>query len=138
ATGYRVYAYFDVKRDPRDWICNFFVVNPRIGRYNFCVSSAGANVSRFVLADALEHLRLEPVTKFDYILYSLVPMPLLMRYLRDTALKRWVRTVARRGVRIPWTYPADGSWARRYARIVGLNLVRKCLRHFPRPTDSGF
>ncbi|MGP4975301.1 carboxylate--amine ligase [Brachybacterium tyrofermentans] len=138
ATGYRGYANFDVKRDPRDGTWKFFEVNPRIGRNNFYVSSAGANVSRFVAADAIEHRRLEPVTEFDEILYSLVPMPLLMRYLRDPALKRWVRTVARRGVRNPWTYPADGSWARRYARIVGLNHVRKFLRHYPRPTDSGF
>ncbi|MGO1976978.1 carboxylate--amine ligase [Brachybacterium tyrofermentans] len=138
ATGYRGYANFDVKRDPRDGTWKFFEVNPRIGRNNFYVSSAGANVSRFVVADAIEHRLLEPVTEFDEILYSLVPMPLLMRYLRDPALKRWVRTVARRGVRNPWTYPADGSWARRYARIVGLNHVRKFLRHYPRPTDSGF
>ncbi|MGO2047904.1 MAG: carboxylate--amine ligase, partial [Brachybacterium tyrofermentans] len=128
ATGYRGYANFDVKRDPRDGTWKFFEVNPRIGRNNFYVSSAGANVSRFVVADAIEHRLLEPVTEFDEILYSLVPMPLLMRYLRDPALKRWVRTVARRGVRNPWTYPADGSWARRYARIVGLNHVRKFLR----------
>ncbi|MGP5386629.1 carboxylate--amine ligase [Brachybacterium tyrofermentans] len=138
ATGYRGYANFDVKRDPRDGTWKFFEVNPRIGRNNFYVSSAGANVSRFVVADAIEHRLLEPVTEVDEILYSLVPMPLLMRYLRDPALKRWVRTVARRGVRNPWTYPADGSWARRYARIVGLNHVRKFLRHYPRPTDSGF
>lgn len=138
ATGYRGYANFDVKRDPRDGTWKFFEVNPRIGRNNFYVSSAGANVSRFVVADAIENRRLDPVTEVDEILYSLVPMPLLMRYLRDPALKRWVRTVARRGVRNPWTYAADGSWARRYARIVGLNHVRKFLRHYPRPTDSGF
>ena len=138
ATGYRGFANFDVKRDPRDGTWKFFEVNPRIGRNNFYVSTAGANVSRFVVADAVEHRRIEPVTQFDEILYSLVPMPLLMRYLRDPALKRWVRTVARRGVRNPWTYPADGRWARRYARIVALNHVRKFLRHYPRPTDSGF
>lgn len=138
ATGYRGYANFDVKRDPRDGTWKFFEVNPRIGRNNFYVSTAGANVSRFVVADAIEHRRIEPVTQVDEILYSLVPMPLLMRYLRDPALKRWVRTVARRGVRNPWTYPADGGWARRYARLVGLNHVRKFLRYYPKPTDSGF
>ena len=137
-TGYRGFANFDVKRDSRDGTWRFFEVNPRIGRNNFYVSTAGANVSRFVVADAIEHRRIEPVTQVDEILYSLVPMPLLMRYVRDPALKRWVRTVARRGVRNPWTYPADGRWARRYARIVALNHVRKFLRHYPRPTDSGF
>ena len=138
ATGYRGFANFDLKLDPRDGVWKFFEVNPRIGRNNFYVSSAGANISRFVVADAIEHRRLEPVTQFDEILYSLVPMPLLMRYVRDPGMKRWVRTVARRGVRNPWAYPADGPWARRYARIVALNHVRKFLRHYPRPTDSGF
>lgn len=138
ATGYRGFANFDLKLDPRDGVWKFFEVNPRIGRNNFYVSSAGANVSRFVVADAIEHQRIEPVTQFDEILYSLVPMPLLMRYVRDPGMKRWVRTVARRGVRNPWAYPAEGRWARHYARIVALNHVLKFLRHYPRPTDSGF
>lgn len=138
ATGYRGFANFDVKRDPRDGIWKFFEVNPRIGRNNFYVTSAGANVSRFVVADAIEHREIEPVTRVDEILYSLVPMPLLMRYVRDPEMRRWVRTVARRGVRNPWTYGPDGGWARRYARIVGLNHVRKFLRYYPKPTDSGF
>ncbi len=138
ATGYRGFANFDLKLDPRDGVWKFFEVNPRIGRNNFYVSSAGANIARFVVADAIEQRRLEPVTQFDEILYSLVPTPLLMRYVRDPGMKRWVRTVARRGVRNPWAYPAEGRWARRYARIVALNHVRKFLRHYPRPTDSGF
>ncbi|RCS65206.1 carboxylate--amine ligase [Brachybacterium sp. JB7] len=138
ATGYRGFANFDVKRDPRDGIWKFFEVNPRIGRNNFYVTSAGANVSRFVVADAIEHREIEPVTRVDEILYSLVPMPLLMRYVRDPEMRRWVRTVARRGVRNPWTYGPDGGWALRYARIVGLNHVRKFLRYYPKPTDSGF
>jgi D-aspartate ligase len=138
ATGYRGFANFDVKLDARDGQWKFFEVNPRIGRNNFYVTSAGANVSRFVVADAIEHRELEPVTRVEEILYSLVPMPLLMRYVRDPEMRRWVRTVARRGVRNPWTYGPDGAWARRYARLVGLNHVRKFLRHYPRPTASGF
>ena len=138
ATGYRGFANFDLKLDPRDGVWKFFEVNPRIGRNNFYVSSAGANISRFVVADAIEQRQIEPVMQFDEILYSLVPMPLLMRYVREPAMKHWVRTVARRGVRNPWAYPADGRWARRYARVVALNHVRKFLRHYPRPTDSGF
>lgn len=137
-TGYRGFANFDLKLDPRDRTWKFFEVNPRIGRNNFYVSAAGANIARFVVADAIEQQRIEPVTEFDEILYSLVPMPLLLRYVRDPGMKRWVRTVARRGVRNPWAYPAEGRWARRYARIVALNHVRKFLRHYPRPTDSGF
>ena len=49
-----------------------------------------------------------------------------------------VRRVARRGVENPWAYPADGLWARGYAATVALNHVRKFLRYYPRPTDTGF
>jgi D-aspartate ligase len=138
ATGYRGFANFDVKLDPRDGVWKFFEVNPRIGRNNFYVTAAGANVARFVVADAIEHRELEPVTEVDEILYSLVPQPLLLRYVREPHMKRWVRTVASRGIKNPWTYPPDGRWAKRYARIVALNHVRKFLRYYPRPTDSGF
>jgi D-aspartate ligase len=138
ATGYRGFANFDVKWDARDEQWKFFEVNPRIGRNNFYVTAAGTNVARFVVADAIEGREIEPVDEVEEILYSLVPMPLLMRYVRDPGMRRWVRTVARRGVRNPWSYGPDGGWARRYARIVGLNHVRKFLRYYPKPTDSGF
>ena len=48
--GYRGYANFDVKVDPRDGLAKFFEVNPRIGRNNYSVTGAGANVARFVVA----------------------------------------------------------------------------------------
>ncbi|UYG16725.1 carboxylate--amine ligase [Brachybacterium huguangmaarense] len=138
ATGYRGFANFDVKEDPRDGSLKFFEVNPRIGRNNFYVTAAGANISRFVVADAIEDREIEPVTEVDEILYSLVPTPLLLRYVRDRGMRRWVRRVARRGVENPWAYPADGLWARGYAATVALNHVRKFLRYYPRPTDTGF
>ncbi|GAB2532393.1 carboxylate--amine ligase [Brachybacterium huguangmaarense] len=138
ATGYRGFANFDVKEDPRDGSLRFFEVNPRIGRNNHYVTAAGANIARFVVADAIEDREIEPVTEVDEILYSLVPVPLLMRYVRKPEMRRWVRSVARRGVHNPWAYGPDGLWAQAYARIVGLNHVRKFLRYYPKPTDSGF
>lgn len=138
ATGYRGFANFDVKADPRDGSLKFFEVNPRIGRNNHYATAAGANIARFVVADAIEDRELEPVTEVDEILYSLVPIPLLLRYVREPEMRRWVRRVARHGVHNPWAYRPDGLWARLYARLVGLNHVRKFMRHYPKPTDSGF
>ncbi|MFC0674148.1 carboxylate--amine ligase [Brachybacterium hainanense] len=138
ATSWRGFANFDVKEDPRDGVLKFFEVNPRIGRNLHYNTAAGANVSRVVVADRIEHREIEPLTSYDEILYSLVPLPLLLRYVTDPAQRRWVRTVARRGAANPWAYPADGSWARRYAWRVALGHVRKFLRHYPRPTATGF
>lgn len=138
ATGYRGFANFDVKQDPRDGSLKFFEVNPRIGRNNLYVTAAGANIARFVVGDAIEHREVEPVTEFGEVLYSLVPTPLLLRYVRDPAMRTWVRTVARRGVYNPWIYGPDGGWFRRYAWTVALHHVLKFARYYPRPTDSGF
>src|SRR5699024_9653329 len=41
ATGYRGFANFVLKLDPRDVVWKFFEVNARIGRNHFYVSSAG-------------------------------------------------------------------------------------------------
>ncbi|EWS79919.1 ATP-grasp domain-containing protein [Brachybacterium phenoliresistens] len=138
ATGWRGFANFDVKEDPRDGVLKFFEVNPRIGRNLHYNTAAGANVSRVVVADRIEHREIEPLTRYDEILYSLVPLPLLLRYVTDPAQRRWVRTVARRGTANPWAYPAEGAWAKRYAWMVALNHVKKFLRYYPRPTSTGF
>lgn len=138
ATGYHGFANLDIKLDPRTGRWVFFEVNPRIGRNNFYVSAAGANIAQFPVADVIEHRTLEPVTDVGEVLYSLVPVWFLLRYVRDGELRRRVRTAARRGVANPWIYGPDGRWMRRYARAVGINHIRKFLRHYPRPTSSGF
>lgn len=138
ASDWRGFANFDVKEDPRDGVLKFFEVNPRIGRNLHYNTAAGVNVSRAVVADRVERREIEPLVEYDEVLYSLVPLPLLLRYVTDRAQRRWVRAVARRGTANPWAYPAEGRWARRYARMVALNHVRKFLRYYPRPTESGF
>ena len=137
-TGYHGFANLDIKLDPHTGRWVFFEVNPRIGRNNFYVSAAGANIARFPVADMIEHRDLEPVTDVGEVLYSLVPVWFLLRYVRGGELRRRLRAAARRGVANPWIYGPDGRWMRRYARAVGVNHIRKFLRYYPRPTSSGF
>jgi len=135
---YHGFANFDVKVDPRDGTALFLEVNPRIGRNNYYVTASGVNVARFMVADVLENRRAEPVTSEREIVYSLVPKALLMRYLTDPALRSHVRAVARSAYVNPLLYRVEGLKRRLYVTLNKANHVAKFLRHYPRPTDSGF
>ncbi len=140
ATGYRGFANFDVKVDPRSGEYRFFEVNPRIGRNNYYVTAAGANPTRFVVADHVEGTAVQPVVVDEQILYSILPHRLLLRYVVDPALAARVRALvrARRTVH-PLRYPADLSWRRRlYVLAAMANQWRKFRRYYPKVTDTGF
>lgn len=139
-TGYRGFANFDVKVDPRDGRFRFFEVNPRIGRNNYYVTAAGANTTRFVVEDVLEGRAVEPVVVDREVLYSILPHRLLLKYVRDDALAGRVRALIRaNAVAHPLRYAADLSPRRRaYVEAAMLNQVRKFRRWYPEVTDTGF
>lgn len=135
--GYRGFANADYKWDARTGRHVFFEVNPRIGRNNFYVTASGINIARHVTADALGQ-SLAPEKDFAEVLYSVVPVTLLKRYLLDGGLKRRVLAAARRGVARPLHAPADFS-VRRWLVIWGLtlNFWRKYRQYYWRPTPTG-
>lgn len=136
--GYRGFANADYKFDERTGKHVFFEVNPRIGRNNWYATAAGVNPARFVEAD-LDGQKVEPVRADREVLYSVVPIGLLKRYVLDPALKARVVAAARRGVARPLHNPADGSLKRR-AIIAAFtwNYRRKYAQHYPKPTASGY
>lgn len=134
--GYRGFANFDVKVDPRDGVMKFFEMNPRIGRNNFYVTAAGANVADFVVADLIENRRTEQVVVRNEILYTVLPVPLIRRYL-DPELRTLLKKVAARGVHHPLRYP-DTMWRRGYVALALANQVKKYRDHYPKATDTGF
>ena len=140
ATGYRGFANFDVKVDPRDGRTMFFEVNPRIGRNNYYVTAAGANPARFVVEDAVEGRAVAPVVAEGVVLYSILPHRLLLRYVLDPDLRGRVRDLISRGrVVRPLRYPKDLSPRRRfYTRLAMVNQIRKFRRHYPAVTGTGF
>lgn len=137
-TGYRGYANFDVKIDPRDGVAKFFEVNPRIGRNNYYMTAAGANVALPVVADLVQGRRAERLVPSEEILYSIVPWLLLRRYIIDPVLRERVRTLRRRGTVHPLAYPVEGRRRRLYLVAAMANQVKKFLQHYPRPSADGF
>lgn len=140
ATGYRGFANFDVKIDPRDGRAVFFEVNPRIGRNNWYMTAAGHNPMPPMVADLVHHRAVEPEEVREEVLYSLVPDRLLLHYVRDDALRARVRGLMRSGRRFdPLEYAADRDPLRR--AVVALqkaNQYRKFHRYYPEATDRSF
>ena len=140
STGYRGFANFDVKVDPRTGQFRFFEVNPRIGRNNYYVTAAGANPMRFVVEDAVEGRSVAPVVVDKEILYAVVPHRLLLRYVRDPQLAARVRRLMKaKAVAHPLAYRGDLSPRRRlYVAMALVNQVRKFRRYYPEVTSTGF
>ncbi|MDN5688724.1 MAG: carboxylate--amine ligase, partial [Brachybacterium sp.] len=137
-TGYRGYANFDVKIDPRDGVAKFFEVNPRIGRNNYYMTAAGANVAEPVVADLVEGRALTRRVPHEEILYSIVPWMLLRRYLVDPDLRTRVRAIGTRRTVHPLAYSVEGIKRRAYVLAAQANQVKKFLQHYPRPSADGF
>lgn len=139
ATAYRGFANFDVKIDPRDGRALFLEVNPRIGRNNYYVTAAGANVARVVVADQVDGVALDPVRVARQVLYAVVPLRLLRRYVVDPALWTTVARLARRRVNPLAYWGADGGVRRRaYVALASVNQRRKFRRWYPEVTTTGF
>jgi D-aspartate ligase len=139
STGYVGYANFDVKVDPRTGDARFFEVNPRIGRNNYYVTAAGANPTRFLVADRVDGTAVDPVVVDREVLYTIVPVRLLRRYVLDPALRARLDGLVRaRRVAHPLRYRAERSPRRwLYVLAASANQVRKFRRYYPEVTSTG-
>src|SRR5699024_6949024 len=135
---YRGYANFDVKIDPRDGVAKFFEVNPRIGRNNYYMTAAGANVAEPVVADLVEGRALPRMVPHREVLYSIVPWALLRRYVLDPALGGGGGAVGGGATVHPLAYPVEGLKRRAYALAAQVNQVKQFLPPYPRPSADGF
>lgn len=135
--GYHGFANFDVKVDPRDGVAKFFEMNPRIGRNNYYVTAAGANVAEFIVDDLVHGISREPVHVTRQVLYTVLPLRLVRKYLDDEHRDLLRRVSRTGGVHHPMGN-RDG-WRRLGYRLTSLaNHVRKFRQYYPEPTDTGF
>lgn len=137
-TGWRGFANFDVKVDPRDGVGKFFEVNPRIGRNNYYMTAAGLNVAQFVVRDVIGHEVVEPQRLKREILYSVVPTLLVMHYILDPELKKRVRRISRACTVHPLRAPGENIKRYGYLLASTINHIRKFAKYYPKATTTGF
>jgi D-aspartate ligase len=138
--GYRGFANFDIKRDPKTGRQLFLDCNPRIGRNSFYNLAGGVNPMEVATLDLVDGRGEEPRVVADTILYTLVPISLLRRYVRDESLLAEVDSLVRAGkVYDPQRYDADWGLRRRIdVDLTEKNQIRKFAKFYPEPTDTSF
>ena len=138
--GYRGFANFDVKIDPRDGRAVFFEVNPRIGRNNWYMAAAGANPMIPMVADLIDGQECEQTQARDEILYTMVPDSLLLHYITDPELRARVTRIIREGRRFDLLLNPTEKDLRRNLTVwlQKQNHRRKFARYYPEPTDTSY
>ncbi|WP_083379074.1 hypothetical protein [Boudabousia tangfeifanii] len=111
---YRGFANFDVKVDANTGEPFFLEVNPRIGRNAYYACAGGANPAVAVMRDLLGLEVAEPMGVARTVLYRLVPLPLLVRYLDPDDVALVKRLKKQKAVVHPLAYRQEKSFARWY------------------------
>ena len=138
--GYTGLGEVDVKRDPRtgEWL--FLELNPRAGRNSYYMAAAGVNPMRAMVTDLVDGRGKKLWVADEPALYTLVPQPLLERYIADPALLAEVRDLVAQGRSFdPQRYDADRGLRRMLdVELTEKNQIRKFARFYPERTDSSF
>ena len=140
--GWTGYANFDLKVDPRDGTEYFFELNPRLGRSHAYLHAAGHPIVAPLVRehvegrDAYDGVEVGPET--DDWLYSIVPVPLLRRYVTDPATRSRLRGIRRSGrVLRPLRYAVDAGRERRLAQLKNdVRYVQDFATHYRRPVTT--
>ena len=138
--GYRGFANFDIKRDPRDGRQLFLDCNPRMGRNSYYNVAGGVNPMQVLVEDVVDGDAGECRVAREHALYTLVPLRLLRHYVRDEKLLAELDGLIRdKKVYDPQRYDKDWSARRRLdVELTELNQNRKFKKYYPDPTDTSF
>ncbi len=136
--GWRGYANFDMKFDPRTGQTVFFELNPRLGGTSYYITAAGHNTVRYYVDewirgdDLSQRPMLEASTEH---VFTAIPVRLLKRYVTDPETRpRFDRALKAGAVTNQWFYGKERH-PRRWAWISAnqANYVRKYREHYPEP-----
>lgn len=125
--GYRGFANFDMKLDPRDGQYKLFENNIRQGRSSYFVTAAGYNLAQWLVEDLVLGKAAEmPLTiAREEHLWLQIPKGIIYRYVKDKALKDRARRLIREGkCTNSLFYRPDLSWKR------WLKLKAAMLNHY--------
>ena len=140
--GWTGYANFDIKVDPRDGTEYFFELNPRLGRSHAYLHAGGHPIVTPLVREYVEdrdpYDSVEVGAETDDWLYSIVPVPLLRRYVTDPRTRERLASIRRSGrVLRPLRYAVDGSRERRLAQLKNdVRYTRNFATHYRRPVTS--
>jgi len=106
-----------------------------VGRNNFYVTGAGANVARPFVEDVVLGNQMPQVRATKEICYTVIPFDLLCRYITSPELLQRLKDIKRRGAIVnPLRYTAERSIRRRLV-VEGIiqNYRRKYRQYYPAP-----
>lgn len=136
--GWRGFANFDMKRDPKTEREIFMDFNPRIGANSYYACVGGVNPMHALVADFVDGT--DEVLRIDRKgLYSRARPGLVRRYITDPDLMSEYDEVVRGGVVAnPMRYGRDSLRSRAIGRVMELNYDRKFAKFYPKPTADAF
>ena len=124
--GYRGFANFDVKYDPRDGSYRFFEVNTRAGRNTFYVTLAGVDFVRLYVRDFAIGETLERHDATKPFCYSVVPRKVVERTVDDPELRERVLGMYDSGLaQSPLSYQPDTLAHRLWSEVNLRHQVQK-------------
>lgn len=109
AIGYKGFANFDIKYDPRDGVYKFFEINTRLGSSSYYVTGAGYNTAEYYVREWVDGDKFDGCIIADRPhLYSKIPQSIINAYVGDADLKSQVAEQYRaHRVSNPIDYKAD-------------------------------
>ncbi len=125
--GYKGFANFDIKYDSRNNTYNFFEINVRLGRSNFYVTGSGFNTVKWIVDDLIYGKELKYTVADKENLFIVVPKGIILRYVKDEALRKKIKQLWREGkVSYPLYYKPDMNPKRAfYVFAAYINQYRK-------------
>lgn len=136
--GWRGFANFDLKRDPKTGRHLFLDFNPRLGANSYYACVGGVNPMQVLVNDFVDES--DEVFKIDEKgIYTRTRTKLIRRYLLDDALRAEFDEVVRSGrVANPMRYPKDSVASRAIGKMMEANFDRKFAKFYPKPTRDSF